>query len=282
MPWTSEFEINTTSTATATPTAQPSERPAGRADESKRGGSRHRSRPVRSRQNPRRSKSHASRKTVYRRRRAAALAMMLAFGVVVIAISSFVVPGLGLGNGGQANAAFARVEPPLLSTAPVVAGTDTMSSEVPADKTLSLTVPKLGLYGNTVEDDDSAEALDAGAIKIPETGFPWQENANTYISGHRIGYAGTESYYQFLDLPKMKNGDEVILEDANGNRYTYRVFEVFAVEPTDVWVTEPIAGRDIVTLQTCTETVDDWTTLGPELMYSSPDTGRLIVRAERV
>lgn len=203
--------------------------------------------------------------------------------LVVFFVPLFLAVGIpGVGSGESANPAFARVEPPLLSTAPTVAGANTGSRSAPEDKTLSLTVPKIGVYGHTVTNDDSAAALDAGAIKLPQTGFPWQENANTYISGHRIGYAGTESYYQFLDLPSMEKGDEVILEDANGERYTYRVFKIFAVEPTDVWVTEPIAGRDIVTLQTCTESVDDWTTLGEKLLYSTPDTGRLIVRAERV
>ncbi len=209
--------------------------------------------------------------------------MMLVVSIVPLLLAF---GGFGLPVDRSASPAFARIEPPLLSTAPTVAGSEVRQGaaggEAPADKTLSLTVPSLGLYGQTVRNDDSAEALDAGAIKIPETGFPWEQNANTYISGHRIGYAGTESYYQFVNLPSMKKGDEVILEDAEGGRYTYRVFEVFAVEPTDVWVTEPVAGRDLVTLQTCTETVDDWTTLGEKLLYSTPDTGRLIVRAERV
>ncbi len=153
----------------------------------------------------------------------------------------------------------------------------------PEDPTMYLTVPRLGVYGHTVRNDDSQWALDAGAIKVPETGFPWQEGAtNTYIAGHRVGWPGTESYYQFYNLPAMQEGDEVILEDTNGTVYTYRVSEIFAVSPSDTWVTAPIPGRDVVSLQTCTETPDDWWTLGPNLFASGPESGRLIVRADRV
>jgi sortase A len=56
----------------------------------------------------------------------------------------------------------------------------------------------------------------------------------------------------FWDLDKLENGDEVILTDANGTRYTYEVFEEFVVNPGDMHVTQPVAGRNVVTLQTCT------------------------------
>ncbi len=152
----------------------------------------------------------------------------------------------------------------------------------PEDPTLSLTVPKLGVNGHTVRNDSSEEALSLGAIKLPETGFPWQEGANTYIAGHRIGYPWNESNYQLYNLPSMQKGDEVVLTDANGTIYEYRVSEIFAVSPDDTWVADPIPGRDVVSLQTCTETPDDWWTIGPSLMESGPESGRLVVRADRV
>lgn len=152
----------------------------------------------------------------------------------------------------------------------------------PEDTTLSMTVPSLGLEGDTVRDTDSPEALHEGAIKLPSTGYPWQEGANTYIAAHRIGYPGTESHNQFFDLPAMQEGDAVFLTDANGTEYEYQVTEIFAVSPTDTWVTEPIPGRDMVTLQTCTDSVDDWWSITPRLMEAGPDSGRLVVRADRV
>jgi sortase A len=153
---------------------------------------------------------------------------------------------------------------------------------VPSDPTLYMTVPKLGLYNNTVRNDDSGWAVEIGAVKLPSTAFPWQDGGNTYIAAHRVGWPGTESDHQFYNLPSMVAGDEIILTDANGTTYTYEVSEVFAVTPYDVWVTAPVPGRDVITLQTCTESLDDWWTIGPRLMSSGPDSGRLIVRADRV
>ena len=157
------------------------------------------------------------------------------------------------------------------------------AAPVPNDPTLYLTVPRLGIYGHTVRNDDSEAALSLGAIKLPGTGFPWQKaDTNTYIACHRIGWPGTQSYNQCLNLPSMQKGDEVILSDANGTVYRYRVSEVFAVRPYDTWVMEPLAGRDVVTLQTCTETPNDWWTIGPSLFGGGPESGRLVVRANRV
>ncbi|MDP9456389.1 MAG: sortase [Actinomycetota bacterium] len=165
----------------------------------------------------------------------------------------------------------APVSPPEEEAAPAPSGT-----------AMSLSVPALGVSGVPVIDENSEAALTAGAMHLPGTGFPWQGGANTYIAGHRVGYPGTPSDRVFYDLPSISMGDEVLLTDADGRSYTYAVTEVFAVSPSDTWVTAPVEGRDVVTLQTCTESVDDWTTIGPRLMASGPDSGRLIVRADRV
>lgn len=152
----------------------------------------------------------------------------------------------------------------------------------PADPTMSLTIPKMGLYDNTVLNTQTDQALDQGAIKLPSTGFPWQDNANPYITAHRVGYAGTESYYQFYDLPALQPGDDIYLTDANGTTYSYHVTDIFAVDPTETWVTYPIPGEDMLTLQTCIESANDWWTLGPAMMGSWASLDRLVVRAERV
>lgn len=177
-----------------------------------------------------------------------------------------------------------RITPPLFSMPPTTltgTGIEHNAGRPPKDPTLYLTIPKLGLYERTVKNDDSDLALNEGAVKLPSSGFPWQKHANTYIAGHRVGYQDTQSYYEFLDLPSLQEGDEVFLEDANGAPYTYQVTKVFVVKPQESWVTKPVSGKDMVTLQTCTETMKDWWTIGPKLMSSAPDTGRLIVRAER-
>jgi sortase A len=124
------------------------------------------------------------------------------------------------------------------------------------DKTLKLTVPKMA----EIKDDEiptgkgTNEALlrDYAGIRLPFTGFPWQEEANVYIAGHRVGFPGTNSDLAFWDLDKVGNGDEVYLEDAEGRQYTYEVFETKVVEPTDLSVLKRIEGRNVITLQTCT------------------------------
>lgn len=138
----------------------------------------------------------------------------------------------------------------------------------PGSTALALTVPKMGLYGDPVVNDVSEGTLMNGAGKIPSTGFPWQEGANTYIASHVLGYEGTGSYLHFAALPNMSMGDEVILTDANGTEYRYAVSEILTVPITDVWVTNPVAGRDMVSLQTC---------INPPA-YDL----RLVVRADRV
>ena len=125
----------------------------------------------------------------------------------------------------------------------------------PADTTLQLTVPALSRVENltvrTAPATDEA-ALEAGGLHVEGTGYPWEGEANVYIAGHRLGYPGTDSYLVFWDLDKLRNGDKVILIDADGTRYTYSVFTNFVVGPYDYQVTEPVPGKNIVSLQTCT------------------------------
>jgi sortase A len=117
-------------------------------------------------------------------------------------------------------------------------------------------------------DGDDEEALkNYAAIHLKGTGFPWQEEANVYLAGHRLGYPNEPSFLAFWDLDALENGDEVFVEDADGNKYTYRVFKELVVNPTDLYVTEPVPGKNILTLQTCTL-----------LDYSQ----RLVVQAELV
>jgi sortase A len=148
---------------------------------------------------------------------------------------------------------------------------------VPEDPTLYLTVPKLGLYGHTVRNDDSEVALDLGAVKLPDTDFPWeQKDTNTYIACHRLGWPGNESYNQCLNLPLMQQGDQIFLEDTLGRAYEYRVTEALQVTALDTWVKRPPEGKHIVSLQTCIETLGNVWTMGPNW------TARYVVQAEKV
>jgi sortase A len=134
---------------------------------------------------------------------------------------------------------------------------------------MSLTVEGIGLYDVPVINENSQQALDNGVIHLPQTPMPWEERdqKNVYLAGHRLGWEGTGSRLVFYNLDKLREGDTIVLEDSLGEPYEYRVSEVFVVDPNTDWVVDPVRGRDMVTLQTCTF---------PDLL------NRLIVRADRV
>lgn len=126
----------------------------------------------------------------------------------------------------------------------------------PQNKMLKLTVPKMAELNNdevpTGRGDAEALFKNYAGVHLLGTGYPWEDEANVYIAGHRLGFQGTSSYLAFYDIDKLQNGDEIILEDANGKKYTYEVFNTIVTEPTDLSVLEPIEGKNIVSLQTCT------------------------------
>lgn len=122
----------------------------------------------------------------------------------------------------------------------------------PKDKTLYLTVPKLGINDVPVFDSLKEEKLTEGTVHVPATGFPWQDGANTYIAGHRIGYPDTGSYKVFYDLDLLVPGDEIFVRDSDGGEYAYRVTSQVVVGPDDVEVMNPVEGKNVLTLQTCT------------------------------
>ena len=128
--------------------------------------------------------------------------------------------------------------------------------EPASDRTLRLTVPKMAEIKNDVipTGQGTNEALfrDYAGVHLPYTGFPWQEEANVYIAGHRVGYPGTNSDMAFYDLEDLANGDEIYVEDSEGRKYTYVVFNKKIVEPTDLSVLKRVEGKNILTLQTCT------------------------------
>jgi len=146
---------------------------------------------------------------------------------------------------------------------------------VPADTTMYLTIPAIGLTDIPVLEGTSEGILSQGVGHVAGTGFPWVEGSNTYIAGHRLGYPGTISDHVFWQLPSLGAGDEIILEDSLGQSYKYQVSEILEVSPTDLSVTGS-TGRDMVSLQTCIETYGDYWTPGPNWLT------RYIVRADRV
>ena len=163
-----------------------------------------------------------------------------------------------------------RVPRPSAAPAGPVGPPPTPEWTEPEDKTLYLTIPSMARVQGTPAYDapgDDEGALAAGTIHLKGTGFPWQREANVYVAGHRLGYPGTGSDQIFYDMDVVAVGDEILVEDANGGSYTYRVFDTSIVGPDDLTVASPQPGKNVLTLQTCT----------------LPDyADRLLVHAERV
>ena len=126
----------------------------------------------------------------------------------------------------------------------------------PKNKTLKLTIPEMNQIRDdtipTVSGTDMQTLGDHAAIHLAGTGFPWEDEANVYMAGHRLGYPRTDSFLAFFDLNKLEQGDEIYVSDANGTKYTYKVFKEFTVSPTDLSVTDTVPGKNVLTLQTCT------------------------------
>jgi sortase A len=131
---------------------------------------------------------------------------------------------------------------------------DAQAATPAPNQTMSLTVPEMSRVSNlpVYTGPSDAPELEQGALHLQGTGFPWQGGANTYIAGHRLGYPNTGSFLVFRDLDKLENGDQVILTDSSGTTYTYSVFREFVVGPDEQRVTQPVPGKTVVSLQTCT------------------------------
>jgi sortase A len=232
------------------------------------------------------------RKRTFKRRRRTGLFVFL--GLVILTLGALIFFGTGLLSSQTDVESVDRLEDPTVEGAPENISEDAADEEeaddeesasdedepipvAPDDPTMSLSVPKLGISDAIIAGGETG--LELGAQLV--SGAPWQPGSNTYIAGHRVGFPGTGSDHIFYSLPAMSEGDEITLTDSLGQEYNYRVSEVFTVTPFDTWVMDPV-GDDMISLQVCTETPDDWWTIGPSLMSSGPESGRLIVRAEKV
>ena len=128
--------------------------------------------------------------------------------------------------------------------------------EPPSDDMMKLTVPKMA----EIKDDEIPTGLgtdetlfhDYAGVHIKHTGFPWEEEANVYIAGHRLGFPETDSHLAFWDLNELEEGDEIYITDSEGRKYTYVVFKKVVATPDNLGVLAPVKGKNIVTLQTCT------------------------------
>jgi sortase A len=123
---------------------------------------------------------------------------------------------------------------------------------VPHNARLLLSIPRLGMKDVTIGDSSEQAYLDReGIMHFSGTGFPYQRGSNTYIVGHAGDYDTSRVPNPFRNLKELRPGDLITLRDATGKTYNYRIYDRFVVSPRDVWVMDPVAGKSVVTFQTC-------------------------------
>lgn len=118
---------------------------------------------------------------------------------------------------------------------------------------MKITVPRLGLKDVAVPTGSRQTELDKqGILHLRGSGLPWIADSNTFITGHALGFPWTRVPYAFYKLDKMKPGDEILIEDKEGHEYRFVVYDLLTVEPGDFWVTYPVEGKTVISLQSCT------------------------------
>ena len=122
-----------------------------------------------------------------------------------------------------------------------------------ASAAMKITVPRLGLKDVAVPTGSKQADLDReGILRLRGSGLPWIAGSNTFVAGHALGFPRTRVPYVFYKLNKMKPGDEIFVEDKEGQEYTFRVYDLMTVEPNDYWTTNPVEGKTVISLQSCT------------------------------
>lgn len=178
-------------------------------------------------------------------------------GKLLLVIAAFIIAAVLASCGGSQGEGQATSSNDVQAPTPTTSsGQQAQQNNCPKDKTLKITVPSMSRLNNspvpdTTGDDEDALKNHVG-IHLQGTGFPCQSGSNVYIAGHRLGYPATPSWLAFWDLNKPKEGDMIYLEDANGAQYNYKIYKIFEVAPTDLSVTDPVQGKSVVSLQSCT------------------------------
>lgn len=95
-------------------------------------------------------------------------------------------------------------------------------------------------------------ALINGVVQYPGTAKVGEEG-NMYIFGHSSDFAFSKGKYKtiFALLPKIEIGAEILVSDAEGTQYTYKVYDKFIAEKTRTdLLSQDTNHKRILTVQT--------------------------------
>lgn len=116
----------------------------------------------------------------------------------------------------------------------------------------AINIPKINVTYPIIDGPTDTTEETEDLLKISPTKF-WgpnpNEEGNFCIVGHN--YRNTRF---FSKVPTLQNGDIIDITDLNGKVITYKVYDKYEVEPTDVNCTSQLTnGRKEITLITCTD-----------------------------
>ena len=172
-------------------------------------------------------------------------------------------------NPAQADETIQQLERPLTSSQDLViqkGGLSRIDMEV-APSDFRIIIPKLRVNAPVVESAEANNAyaeenwqglesaiqvsLQSGAVHYPYTANPG-DPGNVFITGHSSYYPGAPGKYKsiFALLEKLVIGDDVIVYH-KGQKYIYKVYDVFIVSPSQVEVLDQDPTRFDMTLMSC-------------------------------
>lgn len=106
------------------------------------------------------------------------------------------------------------------------------------------------IEASSVREKDILNSLQNGVVHYPNTALPG-EIGNVFLVGHSSNYRWAKGSYNYVFalLNKLQK-DDLIIVFYNGVKYTYKVFEIKIVSPSDTSVLAQ--GNDsIISLMTC-------------------------------
>lgn len=108
------------------------------------------------------------------------------------------------------------------------------------------------VYVDKIDEQVFQEGLKDGVVHYPGTAAIG-ESGNPYIFGHSSDYVWSKGRYKtiFARLPRIKVGDEIIVSNQEGKKFTYRVIETKVVHPKDLSVLDQQGfKKKLLTVQT--------------------------------
>jgi LPXTG-site transpeptidase (sortase) family protein len=139
----------------------------------------------------------------------------------------------------------------------------------------TLFIPKIGVeapivYAKSRNQEEINKLLLEGVVHYFGTAEPG-ERGNVFITGHSSFYWWSEGKYNtvFSILDKLVVGD-VINVNYGGKKYTYKVFDIKVVSPSDITVLNQ-SNESILSLMTCTPVGTNYRRLIVRASQTDPD-----------